>query len=62
MDQLEILKDGKAEIQFWLDALSNPNLEKKSITLINQSLQSELNQYLNPVNLVYFQYKQASNE
>jgi hypothetical protein len=35
----QLTQDPKEDIQFWLDALCNPNLDEKTITLLNQSLQ-----------------------
>lgn len=48
MDKIEILI-GKSDIDFWLKALSNSNLEKESIVLLNKGLQNEIYKYLNPI-------------
>ena len=49
MDKIEVIKDPKQDIEFWLSALSNPNMEKDTIALLNKCLQGELYKYLNPI-------------
>lgn len=48
MGEFQVLKDHKREIEFWLNTLSHPNLEEGTILLLNQCLQMEIRQYLNP--------------
>lgn len=51
MGNLEVMADAKKDVDFWLKAISSPNLEKDSILLLNKCLQSELNKYLHPMYL-----------
>lgn len=47
---MEILpiKDTKKEIDFWLKALSNPNVNETNKELLNKCLEYELNGYIFP--------------
>lgn len=47
--KIMITENPKKEIQFWLDALANPNVNKESIEKLNKGLQMELNKQLYPV-------------
>lgn len=48
MSDLEIFEDPREKVQFWVAALSNPNVNRETAELLNQCLQNELKQYLNP--------------
>ena len=48
MDKIQIMPDYKTKSEFWLKALTYPNLSKETIELINRCLQAELNNYLYP--------------
>ncbi|WP_220687595.1 hypothetical protein [Paenibacillus lautus] len=48
LSELVAVKDIKKEVEFWLNALSNPNIDKESILLLNKSLQMELRLYIEP--------------
>lgn len=48
MGQIEIVEDYKTKSEFWLNALTYPNLNDETIELINRCLQAELNNYLYP--------------
>jgi hypothetical protein len=48
-DKIEAIKDSKQEIKFWLDALSNPNINMETVKLLNECLCSELKNYLYPI-------------
>jgi hypothetical protein len=52
MFSVETIKDPRQDIKFWLDALSNPNVNRESKELLNKCLYIELNNYLNPPELV----------
>ncbi|MDP4163372.1 MAG: hypothetical protein Q8898_09740 [Bacillota bacterium] len=39
----------KKDIQFWIDALSRPNLDPDTIELLNKCLQCELNRFMEPM-------------
>ena len=49
LGKLEVIPEPKKEIKFWIDLLSNSNLDDESISLINKCLQNELKCYLNPI-------------
>lgn len=51
MDQLTIVKDIKKEVEFWLNALANENLNKDNKELLNRCLYFELNNHLYPVSI-----------
>lgn len=46
---IEVIPDPKKAIQFWLDALAQPNLEESTIKLLNQGLRIEIQKYIMPV-------------
>jgi hypothetical protein len=48
MGKVEIIKDHKKDIEFWLNAMSNPNINIENVKLLNMCLQIELNKYLFP--------------
>jgi hypothetical protein len=48
-DNLEVMKDPKDDIKFWLDALNNPNIDRESKEMLNKCLYVELNNYLCPI-------------
>lgn len=52
MSELRTIEDPKKNIKFWLRALSNPNIDKESIMLLNKCLQSELNWFFDPPTLM----------
>jgi hypothetical protein len=52
MGNIEVLKDPKQDIKFWLDALSNTNIDRESKELLNQCLQAELKNYLYPIHKI----------
>lgn len=49
MSEFTIIPDPKQDIKFWLDALSNPNVNRESKELLNQCLQAELKNYMFPL-------------
>jgi hypothetical protein len=53
MGKVEVLKDNKKEIEFWLNAISNPDITNENKKLLNQCLQIELNQYLFPSTILF---------
>jgi hypothetical protein len=52
MDTIQVVPDPKKEIQFWLDALSNPNVNRENKELLNECLKYQLNAYLLPVHSI----------
>ena len=48
MSDFEIFDDPRQKVEFWMNALSNPNVNRETTELLNQCLQNELKQYLNP--------------
>jgi RsfA family transcription factor len=53
MGKVEVLKDHKKEIEFWLKAISNPDITNENKKLLNHCLQIELNQYLFPSSILF---------
>lgn len=50
--KIEVMIDPKQDIAFWLNALSNPNIDRKSKELLNQCLHAELKNYLYPIHKI----------
>lgn len=48
MSEFVVVEDPKKHIEFWLNALSNPNIDKTSTNLLNKCLHSELNLFIDP--------------
>lgn len=49
MEGLTVIKDVKKEIEFWLNALSNENVNADNKELLNKCLQLELQNYIHPI-------------
>jgi hypothetical protein len=48
METIAVFIDPKKEIEFWLNSLSNPNVDKDSLVLLNKCLRNEIDKYLQP--------------
>jgi hypothetical protein len=48
MDKIEVIKDPKQDIEFWLNALSNEYVNMDNKELLNKCLQIQLNRHLYP--------------
>ncbi|MGD6876940.1 hypothetical protein [Bacillus infantis] len=53
MGQLEVVKDVKKDVEFWLKAIESENVNSDNKILLNTCLEMELNKYLYP----YYQAK-----
>jgi RsfA family transcription factor len=62
MGKVEILKDHKKEIEFWLKAISNSDITNENKKLLNHCLQIELNQYLSPSSIIFKTDSPESNQ
>lgn len=49
MDEPIFIIDPKKEIEFWLKALSNPNVSNENKKLLNECLQRDLKEYIYPM-------------
>jgi hypothetical protein len=53
MENIQVLIDHRKEIEFWVKAISNSDINNENKKLLNQCLQIELNRYLFPPNLFF---------
>lgn len=51
MEGLTVIKDVKKEVEFWLNALSNENVNEVNKELLNKCLNLELQNYICPITL-----------
>ncbi|MFI2856877.1 hypothetical protein ACH6EH_07025 [Paenibacillus sp. JSM ZJ436] len=61
MGEITVVKDPKTDVGFWLDALSNKNLDQESISLINKLIHREINNFINPVHFLIKEENESKN-
>lgn len=49
---IQVTRDIKQDVKFWVDALNNPHISGDNKILINKCLQAELNSYINPIKII----------